>query len=68
MLLKLALWQDVEEYLARRDDVVVPIGSTEQHGPSGPLGSGLIVVAPTKEDIRRHEARAGGSEAWLGKR
>ena len=44
MLLKLAIWQDVEEYLARRDDVVVPVGSTEQHGPSGPLGSDLIVA------------------------
>ena len=51
MLLKLALWQDVEEYLTRRDDVVVPIGSTEQHGPSGPLGSGLIVAEELAQEL-----------------
>ena len=44
MLLKLALWHDVQEYLERRTDVVVPFGSTEQHGPSGPLGTDSIVA------------------------
>ena len=51
MLLKLAIWQDVEEYLARRDDVVVPIGSTEQHGLSGPLGSDLIVAEELAQEL-----------------
>jgi len=51
VLLKLAIWQDVEEYLARRDDVVVPVGSTEQHGPSGPLGSDLIVAEELAQEL-----------------
>jgi len=34
VLLKLALWQDVHEYLERRSEVVIPFGGTEQHGPS----------------------------------
>ena len=51
MLLKLAIWQDVEEYLARRDDVVMPVGSTEQHGPSGPLGSDLIVAEELAQEL-----------------
>ena len=51
MLLKLAIWRDVEEYLARRDDVVVPVGSTEQHGPSGPLGTGLIVAEELAQEL-----------------
>jgi len=44
VLLKLALWQDVQEYLEKRTDVVIPVGSTEQHGPSGPSGTGLIIA------------------------
>jgi creatinine amidohydrolase len=51
VLLKLAIWRDVEEYLARRDDVVVPVGSTEQHGPSGPLGSGLILAEELAQEL-----------------
>ena len=51
MLLKLAIWQDVEEYLAQRDDVVVPVGSVEQQGPSGPLGSDLIVAEELAQEL-----------------
>jgi creatinine amidohydrolase len=51
VLLKLALWQDVEEYLARRDDVIVPVGATEQHGPSGPLGTDLIVAEELANEL-----------------
>ena len=51
MLLKLALWHDVQEYLERRTDVVVPFGSTEQHGPSGPLGTDSIVAEELANDL-----------------
>jgi creatinine amidohydrolase len=51
VLLKLALWQDVQEYLERRSDVVIPVGSTEQHGPSGPLGTDLIVAEELANDL-----------------
>lgn len=51
MLLKLALWQDVQEYLERRSDVVLPVGGTEQHGPSGPLGTDLIVAEELANDL-----------------
>ena len=54
MLLKLALWQDVHEYLERRSDVVIPFGGTEQHGPSGPLGTDLIIA----EELATQEALA----------
>ena len=32
-------WQAVEAYLRERDAVVLPVGSTEQHGPTGLLGT-----------------------------
>jgi creatinine amidohydrolase len=51
VLLKLALWQDVHEYLERRRDVVIPFGGTEQHGPSGPLGTDLIVAEELASDL-----------------
>jgi len=51
VLLKLALWQDVQEYLEKRTDVVLPVGGTEQHGPSGPLGTDLIIAEELANDL-----------------
>lgn len=31
-------WPQVEEYLKKQDSILVPVGSTEQHGPTGLLG------------------------------
>lgn len=35
-------WQEVERYLQESRTVVVPIGSTEQHGPNGLIGTDAI--------------------------
>ena len=35
-------WPDVEAYLKRSRGIIVPIGSTEQHGPNGPIGTDAI--------------------------
>jgi creatinine amidohydrolase len=51
VLLKLALWQDVQDYLERRNDVVIACGGTEQHGPSGPLGTDLIVAEELANEL-----------------
>ncbi|MCP2598679.1 creatininase family protein [Candidatus Aminicenantes bacterium AC-335-L06] len=32
-------WTDIQEYLKNNDMVIIPLGSTEQHGPHLPLGS-----------------------------
>ncbi len=42
MLLHLCTWQEVERYLAGSAGVIVPIGSTEQHGPTGLIGTDTI--------------------------
>ena len=39
MLLHLSTWQEIETRLAHSRAVVVPIGSNEQHGPTGLLGT-----------------------------
>ena len=51
----MATWQEVEEYLRKRNDVVVPVGSTEQHGPSGPCGTDAIVAEELALEL--HEDR-----------
>ncbi|MCE8039866.1 creatininase family protein [Halomonas sp. MCCC 1A11062] len=42
MRLQHATWQEVEAYLARETGIIVPIGSTEQHGPNGLVGTDAI--------------------------
>lgn len=42
MRLQLCTWQEVEAYLARSTAIMIPIGSTEQHGPNGLIGTDAI--------------------------
>jgi len=44
MLLHHATWQEVESYLSGRRAVIMPIGSTEQHGPNGLIGTDAITA------------------------
>jgi len=42
MRLQLMTWPEVEIYLERSKGLIVPIGSTEQHGPTGVIGTDAI--------------------------
>lgn len=42
MLLHLSTWQEVETYLTHSQGIILPIGSTEQHGPTGLIGTDAI--------------------------
>lgn len=42
MLLQLSTWPEVEAYLANSQGLILPIGSTEQHGPTGLIGTDCI--------------------------
>jgi creatinine amidohydrolase/Fe(II)-dependent formamide hydrolase-like protein len=42
MLLAKSSWPEIEAYLARSKGVVIPIGSFEQHGPNGLVGTDAI--------------------------
>ena len=55
MLLALSTWQEVEARLARSKAIVVPIGSNEQHGPTGLLGTDWLCP-----EIIAHAAHAEG--------
>ncbi|VVE07030.1 creatininase family protein [Pandoraea anhela] len=51
MLLHLSTWSEIEQYLQRSRSIVVPIGSNEQHGPTGLLGTDWLCP-----EIIAHEA------------
>ena len=45
MQLQLSTWQEVDAYLERSRGIVIPIGSTEQHGPNGLIGTDALCPA-----------------------
>lgn len=42
MQLHLSTWPEVQAYLGRSRTLILPIGSTEQHGPTGLIGTDAI--------------------------
>lgn len=42
MLLQLSTWPEIENYLQTSQGIIIPIGSTEQHGPTGLIGTDAI--------------------------
>jgi creatinine amidohydrolase len=42
MLLQHATWIEAEAYLKRSTGIIMPIGSTEQHGPNGLIGTDAL--------------------------
>jgi creatinine amidohydrolase len=42
MQLQLSTWPEIETYLAKSKTILIPIGSTEQHGPTGLLGTDAL--------------------------
>ena len=55
MLLHLSTWAEIEDFLGRSRTVVIPIGSNEQHGPTGLLGTDWMCP-----EIIAHEAQKAG--------
>ncbi len=42
MRLQLRTWPEVEDYLKESTGIIIPIGSTEQHGPTGFIGTDAL--------------------------
>lgn len=56
MLLQLCAWPEVESYLQRERGILIPIGSTEQHGPSGLIGTDAICAETIARGVgERHD-------------
>jgi creatinine amidohydrolase/Fe(II)-dependent formamide hydrolase-like protein len=56
LLLQEMTWTDVRDYLQTSDMVIIPLGSTEQHGPHLPLGTDYYLALGTAKMI---SARTG---------
>jgi len=57
MLLHLSTWMEIDDHLKRSKTVVVPIGSNEQHGPTGLLGTDWLCP-----EIIAHQAQTTNPE------
>jgi creatinine amidohydrolase/Fe(II)-dependent formamide hydrolase-like protein len=57
MLLHLSTWAEVEDRLKNDRAIVVPIGSNEQHGPTGLLGTDWLCP-----EIIAHQAHKDGAD------
>lgn len=57
MLLHLCTWKEVEAYLEESQGIILPIGSTEQHGPTGIIGTDAVCA----EAIARGVGEATGA-------
>jgi creatinine amidohydrolase len=57
MILALSTWPEIDEWLRRCTTVVIPIGSNEQHGPTGLLGTDWLCP-----EIIAHEAHRRGGD------
>lgn len=55
MLLHLQTWAAVEDYLKRSRGIIVPIGSTEQHGPNGLIGTDAICAEVIAKGVGESE-------------
>ncbi len=76
MRLHLSTWQEVETYLQTSKAILIPIGSTEQHGPNGLIGtdalcpeiigglaaeSGLLMAPTFNVGVAQHHMEFPGS-------
>ncbi len=51
MWLQHLTWQEVEHYLTQDDRLILPIGSTEQHGPRAVLGTDAIIPTALAQKV-----------------
>ena len=59
-------WQEVAEYLSRDRIAIVPVGSTEQHGPAGVLGVDAYVAITLAEDTAQRTGVLCTPPVWFG--
>jgi creatinine amidohydrolase len=51
--LQLRSWPEVEAYLERCRGVIMPLGSTEQHGPTGAIGTDALTAEAVALEVGR---------------
>jgi creatinine amidohydrolase len=59
-------WEDVADYLKKEDIILFPVGSTEQHGPAGPLGVDSYAAIALAEDAASQAGVLTAPPLWFG--
>ena len=66
MLLHQSTWHEVEDHLSRSRGLIIPIGSTEQHGPNGLIGTDSICPEAIAQGISEQFDALVGPTITLG--
>lgn len=59
-------WTDVEAYLASDNRIIMPVGSTEQHGAFAPLGTDTYVAKAIAQDAGKKTGVLVAPPLWFG--
>ena len=59
-------WLDVKNYLKKEKIVIIPVGSTEEHGLPGPLGLDSYVAISLAEDVAKKTGVLITPPLWYG--
>jgi len=59
-------WEEFREARERSKVVIVPVGSTEQHGPHLPIGTDSMVAITLAEDAARRSGALIAPPLWYG--
>jgi creatinine amidohydrolase/Fe(II)-dependent formamide hydrolase-like protein len=66
LILQELTWVDVQEYLKTSDMVIIPLGSTEQHGPHMPLGTDSYEAEGISKIISERTGVLVAPVLWVG--
>src|SRR5688572_11531950 len=59
-------WEDIQEYLNKEKIIVLPVGSTEQHGPAAAVGLDAYVAIFLAEDLAAKKNLLAAPPVWYG--
>jgi creatinine amidohydrolase len=66
LLLPEMSWPEVRDYLKKSDMIIIPLGSTEQHGPHLPLGTDYYSALEISKKISAKTGVVVAPLMWLG--
>jgi creatinine amidohydrolase len=66
MQLHLCTWTEVETYLQQSTGIILPIGSTEQHGPTGLIGTDAICAEAISQGVGEETGAMVGPTIHVG--
>lgn len=66
LILQEMSWPEVKDYLKKSDMIIIPLGSTEQHGPHLPLGTDYYSSLEISKKISAKTGVVVAPLLWLG--